>query len=118
MTCMKCGREIDDDQVFCQECLEVMDKYPVKPGTVVLLPRVSQNQPKPHRRHPVISPEEQILTLKKRVRGLVLALILAVAATVGLAYVTVSDYLEDKDVQLLPGQNYSSSTTPATGGEK
>ena len=115
MTCMKCGQEISDDQVFCQECLDVMDKYPVKPGTVVLLPRVSQSQPKFHRRHPVIPPEEQIHALKKRVRGLVLALILALVATAGLAFVTVMDYLEDKDVQFLPGQNYSSSTSPATG---
>ena len=118
MVCMKCGREISGDQVFCQECLDVMEKYPVKPGTVVLLPRVSQSQPKPHRRHPVIPPEEQIHILKKRVRGLVLALVLAIAATVGLAYVTVTDYLEDKDVQFLPGQNYSSSTSPDTGKGK
>ena len=35
MHCMKCGKEIADDQVFCEACLEVMAKYPVKPDTPV-----------------------------------------------------------------------------------
>ena len=35
MQCMKCGMEVPEGQVFCNGCLEVMDKYPVKPGTPV-----------------------------------------------------------------------------------
>ena len=38
MRCMKCGKETSDSQVFCDSCLEVMEKYPVKPDTVVQLP--------------------------------------------------------------------------------
>ena len=37
MKCLKCGRETD--QTFCQACREEMEKYPVKPGTIVLLPK-------------------------------------------------------------------------------
>ena len=33
--CMKCGKEIPEERVFCEECLAVMDAYPVKPDTVV-----------------------------------------------------------------------------------
>ena len=39
MNCMKCGREISDDNVFCTDCLLEMEKYPVDSGVVVLLPR-------------------------------------------------------------------------------
>ena len=39
MYCMKCGREIEDGQAFCGDCLAVMEKYPVKPGTAVILPK-------------------------------------------------------------------------------
>ena len=33
MTCMKCGVDIPEDQVFWDRCLSVMDEYPIKPGT-------------------------------------------------------------------------------------
>ena len=38
MNCMKCGREIGDDQAFCSGCLELMAQHPVKPDVVVNLP--------------------------------------------------------------------------------
>ena len=37
--CLKCGKKAEDQSVFCSECLAVMDQYPVKPGTVIHLPR-------------------------------------------------------------------------------
>ena len=34
MNCMKCGRETQNEQVFCQDCLQEMEKYIVgKPQT-------------------------------------------------------------------------------------
>ena len=30
MGCMKCGKDITDDNVFCADCLQEMEKYPVK----------------------------------------------------------------------------------------
>ena len=38
MNCVKCGREIPEDQVFCEICLTEMENYPVKPGTAVHIP--------------------------------------------------------------------------------
>ena len=38
MNCLKCGRETQQSQVFCQACQEIMQNYPVKPGTVIHLP--------------------------------------------------------------------------------
>ncbi len=41
MQCLRCGKEIDEGAVFCQSCLEVMAKHPVKPHTVVNIPERS-----------------------------------------------------------------------------
>ena len=106
MQCMKCGRDLDDGQVFCGFCREDMEKYPVKPGTVVLLPQyVQYNQPK---RAPVriVTHEEQIKRLKKRNRTL--AYLFALALTCAISFGMLALYLfaeyEDK---FLPGQNYT-----------
>ena len=38
MQCMKCGRDVESGEVFCELCLEEMQKYPVRPGTAVVIP--------------------------------------------------------------------------------
>ena len=66
MYCMKCGKEIKENQVFCEACLVTMGKYPVKPGTVVRLPqRKSAPAAKKSnsRRRTQIPPEEQVKNL-------------------------------------------------------
>lgn len=116
MNCMKCGREIEESQVFCPDCLADMEKYPVKPGTVVQLPRTSAYQPvkKPPQRRKAAPPlEEQVRTLRKWARMLALALVLAIILLVGVGYVAVRQYLEMEN-RVLPGQNYSSEVTPTT----
>ena len=81
MQCMKCGRKIKDNQVFCEECLNIMDTYPVKPGTPIQLPTPSKTSlpTKPNRRKS-LKPEEQIQRQKLTIRRLTLALILAILA--------------------------------------
>ena len=106
MGCMKCGRDLEPGQVFCQECLADMRKYPVKPGTVVTLPRRQEELPKRPPRKKTLSPEEQIRRLRKRnrrlfVTSLVLILLLAVSA-----FFLVREILEEEHYR--PGQNYSS----------
>ena len=112
MSCMKCGRDTEEGQVFCADCLEVMAKYPVKPGIAIQLPgRKDAPAPKKSyvkRRQPP-TPEEQVLKLKRRLRGMVilwLVTLLLLAATV---YPTV-EYFRGKRY-LLPGQNYNTITT-------
>ena len=115
--CVKCGREAADNQAFCAECLAEMDKYPVKPGVVVLLPPREYQTVKPagRRRHPMVSLEEQVQKLKTRITALTLALMIALGAAGGLGWVLLQDYLDEKDVPLLPGQNYSSEQTQTPG---
>ena len=112
MNCMKCGREIEETQVFCAECLAEMEKYPVKPGTVVQLPARSTTVPirKPVRRRPQMPPEEQIKYLKKRVWILRFLLALTTALLI-----TATGFLiwrmNEEDVKILPGQNYITEET-------
>ena len=38
MGCLRCGKEIQGKDVFCAECKVHMEKDPVKPGTVAVIP--------------------------------------------------------------------------------
>lgn len=114
MHCLKCGRETDEGQVFCQECLLDMGKHPVDPNEVVLLPQRPATPPakKPARRRTVPS-EERIIHLKRRIRLLTVLLLLVTLAASALAYPTVQYF---RRYRLRPGQNYSSivaTTAPA-----
>lgn len=115
MQCMKCGREIPAGDVFCQECLADMKKYPVKPGTAVHIPK--QQQRKPQERRPAMTSERRVEILTRRVRMLSWLLTLAVALCVCLGALTLS-LLQDGDTGFAIGQNYSSGllteTTEAT----
>lgn len=113
MNCMKCGRPIEADQVFCTDCLVDMEKYPVKPGTVVQVPKRQEAVPqrKGHFR-PILTPEEQIRKLKKRIHRLCTALAVVLLLFAALAFV-FAQHLESHN-DLRPGQNYSSVTTDSS----
>lgn len=108
MNCMKCGREIFLGQVFCKDCLADMEAYPVKPGTPVQLP-TQKPTPAPRRTsHPrkQRKPEEQIVRLRRMVRGLTLALIAVVLAS-GIAISILLIHASLPVDTTLPGQNYN-----------
>lgn len=109
MGCMKCGRDTVSEQVFCPDCLLEMQKYPVRPGTVVQLPvrkhsHTSKKQPARKRTVPLAY---QVEVLKKRCRILFLLLILVTALAVALAFPAAEHYHENKHKI---GQNYSTVT--------
>lgn len=114
MQCMKCGRDVESGQVFCDECREVMSRYPVKPGIVVQLPHRNQQAMKktPARRRTTQSPEEQLSALRRTVRRQILLILLLAVAVIGLSWLSVKLYT-DGEKKVLPGQNYY-SVTPAT----
>lgn len=115
MNCMKCGRETVNNQVFCQDCLMEMEKYPVLPGTVVLLPRRKESVliKKVPKRH-IPTAEEQIAFLRKCMRFLIILLALCIVL-ITLMFKPTMHYVLDEHVEM--GQNYSSvaSTTPSSG---
>lgn len=117
MNCMKCGREIEVGQCFCAECLSEMEKYPVKPGTIVQLPqRTRQPQPKkPASRRRIPSPQEQVKRLKRLLHVLTVLLVLLLGMLGGILYMAFQQVQEAED-EKLPGQNYSvAETTEPTG---
>jgi len=118
MKCMKCGREMETEQVFCDDCLLEMEKYPVNPGTAVHLPLrkdIPVSRKSPSRRR-TVSPEEQIQRLKKRVWFLSGTLVVTLMLLLAMIYPTVNFFL--RNYHLRPGQNYTtitpSTTVPST----
>ena len=107
--CLKCGRPCPVDQAFCKECLAEMEKYPVKPGVVVLLPPKAQPKPPRRRQHTANPLEEQVAALKKQVVVLRILLVLLLAAAGVLGWMAATDYLAEEQI-VLPGQNYSAET--------
>ena len=81
MTCMKCGVEIPENQVFCDACLSVMERYPVKPDAHIHLPKRVENvdaAKKPTKKKRAPTPEEQIAALQMKVlRTRLIAVVLA-----------------------------------------
>lgn len=81
MGCMKCGKKLGKSETFCDECLEKMERCPVKPGIAIKLnPRPVQTAPK--KRTPLHrywwNTEDQVDDLKTKNRWLSFALSIAV----------------------------------------
>lgn len=80
MGCMKCGKKLGESQVFCDECLAEMEKRPVKPGTVVKLPKRTSSPPAKKRslRHRYFwDAEDQIDNLRMKLRWTTAAFVIA-----------------------------------------
>ena len=107
MHCMKCGRDISDDQVFCNACLELMAQHPVKADVVVQLPqRRAPVQKKYTSRRRIRSVDEQLLRTKRTNRwliGIVSLLVLFSIATSAMSLYLVRQL----DAQKSIGQNDS-----------
>ena len=107
MNCMKCGRDLKDQKVFCSRCLTEMAKYPVKPNTVVQLPihRAEPAVKKPPRK-PEPKPEEQVRHLRSTVRWLRILLVVTLLAFAFAANVLLY-YLNQQDAGQEIGKNYT-----------
>ena len=69
MYCLRCGKETEEDKVFCGSCLESMDAYPVKPGQPIILPnRPTPQQVKKGRRSKPASTEELLDTIRRQLK--------------------------------------------------
>lgn len=107
MNCIKCGSKVSEGQVFCSDCLQDMERQPVKPGTPVILPS-RPAAPAAKRRHGkrTRKPEDQIHALK----NIIMWLMLALAVSLLLLSLCVSMLVQlhqNKGQSFLPGQNYS-----------
>ena len=105
MNCMKCGRDTTGEHVFCDRCQSVMDRYPVKPGTAVHLPKRDDTPRKPAPRKRTVPPEEQIQNLRRMLRrSRLFGIILLVALTLA-ALLLLREFAGDETPII--GQNYT-----------
>ena len=105
MYCMKCGRDTMDDHVFCDICLQNMERHPVAPGTAVHLPNRSAAVKRPVSRKRSVPLEEQLHNLRRSLRrtrtfALILLVILAMTAVFLFHEITALD-------APIIGQNYT-----------
>ena len=115
MNCMKCGRETAGDAVFCSDCLEHMEHHPVPANTLVYVPTEKDRAAvKKHSTiRPVITAEDQIKRLNKRLHVMGLLFALAFGAAVFLGLLSL-DTLHELNVSNLIGKNYTAITSSAT----
>lgn len=110
MNCMKCGKETAEGQSFCTDCLEVMEAYPVKPGTPIqILPRPAANERRSPPRSTGPTPAEQVSHLRRTIRWLylmiaVLSVLLCITGV--LLIQTLNHPQETPDI----GKNYTATT--------
>lgn len=106
MHCMKCGVKIEDQQVFCADCLTDMENYPVDPRATAHIPSRPAVAPvkKKTRRNRDAKPEEQLRYLRLAVR----CLIAVTAVTLAAFILAAAMLLHMADEQSKPGigQNY------------
>ena len=106
MKCTKCGRDTDENAVFCQRCLLDMANHPVKPGTVIQLPQRKPTAPKKSAsRKKQLPPEELVIRQKRTIRWLWLALISTVLL-LGLSVALLLHLNQEQPSAETIGQNY------------
>lgn len=106
MNCLKCGRTLKDQLVFCPDCQADMENYPVKPGTPIQLPTQPKLVParkKPARRKKALKPEERIPRMRSAIRWLIFALVVSLLAFV-LTAAMVLVLLDQRDGSGLPSE--------------
>ena len=112
MKCLKCGRETD--QTFCDQCREQMDRCPVRPGTIIQLPkdRTAAYHRSGQNWHASVSMDDRLEAQRLTIRRLT-------RVVVGLAALVLirgrgSSRLLSGETQPPVGQN-DSAVTKATG---
>ncbi len=111
MNCLKCGKKTKGNQVFCSDCLETMEAYPVKPDVHIQLPNRTRLPAvkKSWRKRKNLTKEEQLARLRIYVRRLVaLVLLLTVLLCVTVAML-LHNVLKPDTPDL--GKNYTVDST-------
>ena len=81
MYCLRCGKDTQEENVFCDNCLLLMEAYPVKPGTAIHLPE-RKKQPEIKKQRKVVTQAEHLRRARawNRVLGIFSLLLIAVIA--------------------------------------
>lgn len=113
MKCLKCGQQTKQDQVFCPDCLEQMERYPVKPDTPVILPqrRLKERKLTPKKQ---TKAEEMNAKLQDKVRRLWICVAILSALLLVVTGLYATQLMRQWENQEI-GSNYSTyNTDPST----
>ena len=110
MACMKCGKNTENERLFCARCLEVMESYPVKPDVHIQLPvrnrdSVPRKQARKQRKN---AKDAKIATLQLQLR-LMWVVVIALLLAMGILLLRGIKAPAAEN----PGQNYT-YTEPTT----
>ena len=111
--CIKCGREIAPNAVFCTECLEDMEKHPVDPSTPIVLhdkPVFASRRTLGRKSR---KPEEQVRSLKTAVAWLIAGVVLLATALTVVTFLWLGAAGQTPEAPP-PGENYQTSQTNTT----
>ena len=109
---MRCGNETEGKAVFCPECLEEMERYPVKPGTLIHIPvRSEPDSRKTAKKRRELTVEEQLANAQHLLKALfitTLCLLGALIVTGTLLLFSLSNTVEQpEETQPPQGRNFT-----------
>lgn len=111
MNCLKCGKSVEGQQVFCDDCLDSMADCPVKPGTLVYLPlRETAPAEKKTSRTKKGTPGDRLLQMARAVRWLMVTVaVLSVLLTLvaGILLHNLTNDFENRNI----GRNYTTAVS-------
>lgn len=107
MLCLKCGRQTNDEQLFCSQCRALMEAYPVRQDARVQLPnrRSVAEEKKAARRRRVISAEERIVILRSRQRRMLAVILVLALLLCATGFMLVRGMFQTGEVEW--GKNYT-----------
>lgn len=111
--CLKCGNKIQEKAAFCDDCLTMMELYPVKPGTVAHL---QTRPPRPERKSPEAYRETvdkaQLVQANKTIRLLIVLTVILSALLLTAAVFLVQSIMEQPEAPPI-GRNYTTTQQSA-----
>ena len=110
MNCLKCGNETSNHQIFCDGCLEIMQRYPIKPGTAIHLPHrpAPTGEKKPHDKRRESEEKDPLVQLQGMIRWLT-ATIAVLSVLLLLTASMLIHTLDQESTQKNIGRNYTTS---------
>jgi len=115
VNCMKCGKEIDESQFFCDSCQEAMYANPIRANIVVTIPHrpVTPPSKKRSRRKRYVTPEEQVRSLRRSLWAMTFVWLLTILLVAVAALMVFHNYDSENQGEHI-GQNFSTagSTDP------
>lgn len=112
MNCLKCGKETCNGQVFCPDCQQIMQQYPVKPGTAIHLPprNYTSSDKRQHEKNRTPSQEDAVTQLRGMIHWLTAAIALLSVLLLLTASMLIHTLSKDNAPTMI-GRNYTTANS-------